>query len=314
MPLALNRNDYTHVTGSMGPQSPLTSTPIYTPSLHGFRDDPEPSLGISSRSDPPPAGITSTAKVQNNTTGPSPSLNQESKPQPASEFRPSAVPDDLPMPTLPDGLFQGLQEAIQARQLRSQRNEVTQEVAQRPDEGIAASLSAEKSIASRPSPVKLNLDSRGFVSKSKVETTSSRLQEVSASKRTQGPVSFQGGLFDDDDDDLDEMRGFLSKEVTLTPEDRAKKIGENQSSPLTGPLTSGGSSSMVRKGLFDDFGDMSTGSPSEAEVGAASSGLVERAQQSVLSLPDRKDANRSRVLKKSLFGDSDEEDNDLFGD
>jgi len=323
---AFSRNNFAHVAGSMGPQSPSISTPIPTPSpLDGFPDDPEQSPGISSRSDPPPQGITSTAQIQNNTTAPSLALNlrpQESKSQPAAEYRPSAVPDDLPMPTLPDGLFQGLQSAFQARQLRSQRNEVAEEGKEappKPDEGIIASVPAEKSFsARRPSPLKLNLkDNRGFASKgkSKVETISKLQKGLPASKRTPGPISFQGGLFDDDD--LDEMSDFLSKEGTVTPENGATKLGENQSSPLTGPLTSG-SSSMVRKGLFDDFGDLSMETPSESEVvGEGSSGLVERenattTQQTAFSFPDRKDANRSRVLKKSLFGDSDEED--LFGE
>lgn len=336
MPPAFSRNDFVHVTGSMGPQTPSTSAPIYAPSLHspldGFPDDIEPSLGMHSENDS--QAIASTANIQK-PAGPSLSLNlrpEESKPQPASEFRPPAAPEDPPTPTLPDGLFQGLQEAIQARQLRSQstpRNEGVKEVPQRPDvvgEGVASS-SAEKSMASRLPPLKLNLkdNNRGFMGKNKVEA-SSRLQKdakgVSASKRIQGPISFQGGLFDDDDDDddfdgLGEISDILSKEVTLTPENGAKKAGETLSSPLTGPLTSG--SSVVRKGLFDDFGDLSSGSPRESEVGGMSAGLVgtrasATTQQSVLSLPDKKDANRSRVLKKSLFGDSDEEDNDLFGE
>jgi hypothetical protein len=189
------------------------------------------------------------------------------------------------MPTLPEGLFQGLQEAIQARQLKSQRAE----------EGEGTASEKPPLVSRSPPPLKLDLK-RSFMSKSKVET-SSRLQKgVSAVKRTQTPITFQGGLFDDDD--LDDMSEFLSKEGTTaitTPE-------IIQSSPLTSR------SSMVRKGLFDDFGD---------EPGASSGGLEDKVnvstqQSTALSLPERTESNRSRVLKKSLFGDSDEEDNNLF--
>jgi hypothetical protein len=301
MPPTFNKNDYAFITGSMGPQSPSTST-TYTPALNsprdGFLDDLERSLGISQRSDPLPQGILSAAKIQS-TIGSSLSRTEENKPQPP-QFRPSiAVTEDLPMPTLPDGLFQGLQGAIQARQLRSQ------EVMQRPD---ATPISAEKSIISRLSPVKLNLkDNSGPFSKSKVETTPRLQESKGVSPR---PISFQGGLFDDDDDDdgMGESSDFLSKGVTETPKDGATDFGEKESSPFILPLAA--SSSMVRQGLFDELGDLSIGSPSGSE---ANSGLVERSnatQQSSLSLPDWKGAKRSSVLKKSLFGDSDNEDSE----
>lgn len=314
MPPTFNKNDYAFITGSMGPQSPSTSTPTYTPALNsprdGFLDDLERSLGISQRSDPLPQGILSAAKIQS-TIGSSLSRTEENKPQPPPQFRPSnAVTEDLPMPTLPDGLFQGLQGAIQARQLRSQSmqwDEVSsgKEVMQRPD---ATPISAEKSVISRLSPVKLNLkDNRGPFSKSKVETTPRLQESKGVSPR---PISFQGGLFDDDDDDdgMGESSDFLSKGVTETPKDGATDFGEKESSPFMGPLAA--SSSMVRQGLFDELGDLSIGSPSGSE---ANSGLVERSnatQQSSLSLPDWKGAKRSSVLKKSLFGDSDNEDSE----
>lgn len=322
MPSAFNRNDYAYIVGSMGPQSPSISTPTYTPALNsprdGFPDDLERSLGISPRSDPFPQSI---AKIQS-IIGSNLLRTEDDKPQPASQFRPSnAATEDLPMPTLPDGLFQGLQVAIQARQLRSQstqRNEVSSDegVMQKPDVvgEVGSPISAEKSVTSRLSPVKFNLkDNRGPFSKIKVETTArlqKELKKVSPSVTTPGPVSFQGGLFDDDDDDMDESSDFLSKEVTETPKDGATKFGEKQSSPFLGPLAA--SSNIVRQRLFDDFGDLSTGSPSGSEA-VANSVFAERSnstQQSSLSLPDWKDAKRSSVLKKSLFGDSDNEDSE----
>ena len=314
----------------MGSQSPSISTPTYAPALNSprdvFSDELERSLGMSLSSDSLPQGITSTVSNIQDTIGSSLLRTEEYKPQPASQFRPLnavTVTEDLPMPTLPDGLFQGLQVAIQARQLRSQsmqRNEdfAGKEVMQRPDtvSEVRSSVSAEKSVTSRLSLVKNNLkDNRGPFSKGKVESTSKLQKEskgVSPSVITPGPISFQGGLFDDDDDDdMDESSDFLSKEVTETLKDGATISGEIQSSPFMGPLVS--SSSIVRHGLFDDLGDLSVGSPSGSEA-AANSALVERSnattQQSSLSLPDRKDAKRSSLLKKSLFGDSDDEDSE----
>ncbi|KAG0557095.1 hypothetical protein KC19_11G101700 [Ceratodon purpureus] len=322
MPPVLNRNDYAYITGLMGPQSPSTSTPTYTPALNsprdGFPDDLERSLGISPRANPLSQGITNIAKIQN-TIGSSLLRTEENKPQPASQFRPPmGVTEDLPMPTLPDGLFQGLQVAIQARQLRSQsiqRDETSagKEVTERSDAvgEVRSPISAEKSVTSRLAPLKLNVkDNRGPFSRSKVETTS-RLQKeskgASPSVISPGPVLFQGGLFDDDDDndDMDESSHFSSKEITQTPKDGPTKFGDKPSSPFLGPLVA--SSTMARQGLFDGLGDLSIGSPSGSEA-AANSGQVERSnatQQSSLSLPDWKDSKRSSVLKKSLFGDSD---------
>lgn len=48
MPPSFNRNNYAHVTGSMAPQSPSVSTPIFTPSPLDphIELDGEPDIGL----------------------------------------------------------------------------------------------------------------------------------------------------------------------------------------------------------------------------------------------------------------------------
>lgn len=323
----LDRNDNADVTGSMSPQnlSPLKLS--HTPAAHGpfdgFPKDRDPTHGISPRTDK-----IGTLKIQNITRSSLP-LNlrtEENKPQsasPAPQSGPPAFADDLPMPTLPDSLFQGLRAAIQARQSRSQSMQRSEDPAikeapptpEAADEG-RKTLSPKTSIPSRFSPMKPNLkDNRGIISKNKGETTS-RLQasKVPPGRIPQRSISFQGSLFDDDDndDDINEnTSSFPSKEVPGTPRNGAAKLSTNPSSPLCGPkLVS--SNSMVRQRLFDDFNDLSTEPPIESES-AADSGLTDKAnssQQPFLSLPDWKNTNRSSALKKSLFGDSDDEESE----
>ncbi|XP_073393337.1 uncharacterized protein [Physcomitrium patens] len=325
VPPAFNRNDNAQVIGSMGPRSSSSSTPDSHVPQDGYSGKLVPSNGAISRTDATsiPKGSSSTPKIQDSTGSSVPITlrTEENKPQaapPASRVWSQTSTDDLPTPTLPDGLFQGLQVAIQARQLRSQaaqRDEALtlKEVTQRPEVSgeDKVSNSSKSSSGDRLSPLKLKpTNNKGFVNKSKGETNS-KLQE-SKGQRLQGPISFQGGLFDDDDDDDDgvgKSTNDMPKGVTEISKNEAAKSAENPNSPFRGSKLSP-SRSMVRQDLFDDFNDISIGSPSDSESAGNSALVGNTTEQPLSSLPAWRNTKRSSALQKSLFGDSDDENSE----
>ena len=266
-----------------------------TSSYHGSSLDPVHPYGDTSmrrEQGPHTAGVskTHTPPAPNFTA---PFRSDEINPQPPPlKLRGGVVTDSPAIPTLPDGLFQGLQAAIQAREKRSQsqNNEGTTDkegILQKPNVPgkERTTVRMENRIAGRKSNLEDNrLLNRNITNETSLKSQKGLVKGVNSGPRSrpQKTISFQGGLFDDDDDDDDLDNRVDVPKSGNDSEDKnggfVKPIVDSQSH-LMGSQASNFSTN--KQGLLDDISRIPTGSlAQDVQIGKRPPALISSEEDS----------------------------------
>lgn len=253
-----------------------------------------------------------------------PVRSSEINPQPPPlKLRAGVVTDSPAIPTLPDGLFQGLQAAIQAREKRSQsqNNEGTTDkggLSQKPDTSgkVGTTVSMENQIAFRKSNLKDNrLLNRNNTNETSLKSQKGLVKGVSSGPRSrpQKTISFQGGLFDDDDNDNDDLDNRV--DVPKSGKDSEDKNGGfvklivDSQSHLTGPQSS---NFTTKQGLSEDISQISTGpSSQDVHIGKRPPALISSEEDSQGDY-DRRDITHAMTNSMNIVEDQVDSGRDAY--